>query len=921
LRAIGGVPTNLPLELTSFVGRGPERATVAELIAAHRLVTLTGSGGCGKTRLALRVANDIAENFADGVCWVDLARLSDESLLPDALASALAIKEAPRQRMLETLKNHLRDKHLLLVLDNCEHVVDACAELVHELLLASPSISILTTSREPIGVEGEVSWRVPSLQLPEKEAAPDVASLLRCEAVQLFVDRARGVRPDFELTGDAAAAVAEICERLDGIPLAIELAAARARMMTPGQIAAGLADRFRLLTGSTRTAVPRHQTLRASVDWSYKLLANEERIVLARLGVFPGGFTLEAAEEVCSRDGIARDAVLDIVARLVDRSLVQMSEEASAARYRLLETIRQYALDRLVESGEAEAVRQRHLHFFVALAERAQPEIEGSRLLEWLSVFEVDLDNVRAAFDWSVQSKAANEGLRLMSALWMFWMVRGHLTEGRRRFEIALAAAEADPRLRGSALIGVAMLTSYYGDYVATGACAREALDIAWATHDEQLEGRALDQLGYSVAFLDPPSAPRIFEDAATLLRKAGDGLFIADALNGLGIVRYFLGDYAGGSAVLEEAVECSRGTGNVNVLTISLGMLGYTLALQGRLARARTCLREALALSRRQRDRVWTSQALYGLAFIEAHRGEYDDADAKVDESVGIARDVSPMILAWALLTQGLAGYMRGNVEGAAVALEETLVLSRDMVVPWLRAWSLAILGNIARNRGDLDGARARVDEALAVARSGGARIDVVLDADARLARATEDLERAESLHHEAMTAARAAESVLVVPAQLEAVAGLATVAESFSEAARLFGAAEAARDAYSLVRYAVDEAEYQAHVERVRSELTDDSFKTAWEQGRAMSLDEAVAYASRGRGERRRPSSGWASLTPTELEVVRHVAAGRTNPQIAERLFVSRSTVKMHLAHIFTKLGVSTRAELAAAATRRGL
>jgi DNA-binding CsgD family transcriptional regulator len=317
----------------------------------------------------------------------------------------------------------------------------------------------------------------------------------------------------------------------------------------------------------------------------------------------------------------------------------------------------------------------------------------------------------------------------------------------------------------------------------------------------------------------------------------------------------------------------------------------------------------------------VSAAQALYCLGFVDAHRGEHSSAEAQIEESVSIAREASPMILTFALLTEGLVRYMRADLEGAESALEEMLLLSADMPAPWWRAWSLALLGNAARMRGDLEGARARLEEALAAAKAGGMRIDVPIDADARLARAVGDLERAEALHHDALSAALEAQSILLVPMQLEALAGLATLAESFAEATRLFGAAEAARDAHGLVRYAVDRHEYEVDVERARTALPDEEFRTAWEQGRAMSLDDAVAYASRGRGERKRPSSGWGSLTPTEIEVVRHVAEGRTNPQIAERLFVSRSTVKMHLAHIFAKLGVATRAELAASATRRRL
>jgi predicted ATPase/DNA-binding CsgD family transcriptional regulator len=913
-----GLPNNLPVQLTRFIGREAQRATVARSVAANRLVTLTGAGGCGKTRLAVQVATDVGGKYADGVGWVDLAPLSDEGLLANVLARALKIKEVRGQPPFDTLRDHLRHQHRLLVLDNCEHVVEACAQLIHELLQACPSLSILTTSREPIGVDGEASWRVPSLRLPEDASTSAVGSVMRSEAVGLFLDRATRVKSTFRLTEDNAPAVAEICHRLDGIPLAIELAAARVRMMSPEEIVAGLEDRFRLLTGSARTAVPRHQTLRASADWSYGLLSEADRVVLRRLAVFASGFTLEASEEVCSGDGIAREAVLGIVSRLVDRSLLQVSEEHRRSRYRLLETIRQYAAERLVESEEEGSVRERHLRFFVAMAERARPEMERSGLVEWLNVFDVEHDNIRAAFDWGMRSGAIDECLRLMSALFHFWFVRGHLTEGRRRFEAALEAGEGDPYLRAMALIDVGQLMISHGDFVATREFATEALKIAEALADKRLEGRALDTLGWSTSFLDPGAGPDVFRSAASVLRDAGDPMYLADTMNGLGLARLFEGDYAGARTALEEGVAASRQIGNLSLLAIGLGLLGYTLELQGNLARAQTCLRESLSTARRLEDRVSEALALYSLGFIEAHRGEHERAEEHIEESVATARAASPLILTFALLTQGLARYMRADLEGSSSSLDEALLLSGEMPAPWFRAWILALLGNAARARGDLESAQARVTEALAAAREGGMRVEMPIDADARLARDLGEVERAESLHHEALAAALAGQSILLVPMQLEALAGLAAIAESFHEAARLFGAAEAARDAHGLVRYVVDQRDYKADVERVRKVLAD-GFRAAWEQGRAMSLDEAVAYASRGRGERKRPSTGWASLTPTEIEVVRRIAEGLTNQQIAERLFISRSTVKVHLVHIFAKLGVSTRAELASAATRR--
>jgi predicted ATPase/DNA-binding CsgD family transcriptional regulator len=920
LRSIDAVPNNLPIQRTSFVGREAEMAKIRRLVVAgNGPVTLTGAGGCGKTRLALHVAADLAPDFVGGVWWVDLAKLGDASLLANAIAAPLAIKEVQGEPLRDIVARRLRQGPTLLLLDNCEHVIAHCAALVHELLDACPSLSCLATSREPLGVDGEIAWRVPALRLPADQAS--TAQVASCEAVRLFADRASLVQQDFRITDQNADGVAAICVRLDGIPLAIELAAARVRMLTVDQILAGLTDRFRLLMGGTRTALPRHRTLRASVDWSFGLLSDDERVVLRRLAVFAGGFHIDAAERVCTDANVMEERVLDILTTLVDRSLVHVEEGTRVARYYLLETIRQYASDRLIESGETAAIRTRHLRFFVTLAEQAQPELESAGLFEWLPRLDAEHDNIRAALDWSLEAEAYTDGLRLASALWLFWLLRGHLTEGKQRIEHALQAVDAPPSLQASALIGLGQLLVLRGDLGEAATNARRALEIARAQQDRRLEGRALDALAYATAFLNPPAAPRLFEESVSVSREANDGAFVADALNGLGISHYLAGNYRSATTSLLEGVASSRESGNAATLTIGLAVLGYCLALQGRLARAQTCLRESLVIARRLRDRVFEAQSLFSLGLIDALRGEPTRSEALLEESIDIARESSPLMEAFALLTHGLARYVAGDVEGSQVRLEEALVLARTMALPWVTSWSLASLGNVALTSGKLDAARQHIDEALAVANSSGLRTDLPIDAAARLAREMSDLETAESLHHDALKVAHEINSVLLMPAHLEGLAGLAGLGERFHEAARLLGAAEAAREAHGLARYAAERERYETDVARIRRALPASEFRALWDEGRAMSLDEAGSYCSRGRGERKRPSFGWGSLTPTELEVVRHVVQGLTNPEVARRLFVSRSTVKTHLAHIFAKVGVSTRAELAAKATHRGV
>src|SRR6516162_6344208 len=477
---------NLPVQLTSFVGRGAQMTALEKLLVDNRLVTLTGAGGAGKTRLAVEIAARIAAEFGDGVWYVDLAPVTGADVVPVAAARALGLPDQPGRSTMDTLLRFVRDRQMLVVLDNCEHLLDASAELVVALLGAAPGLTVLATSREPIGVAGEVSWRVPSLSLAD-------------EAIELFADRARLARTDFSVTGDNAAAVGEICRRLDGIPLAIELAAARVRALSVAEILEGLHDRFRLLTGGARTAVLRQQTLRASVDWSHALLTEPERVVFRRLAVFLGGFDLDAAQAVGGSGAVERYQVLDQLTLLVDKSIVVAENTEGRMRYRLLETVRQYALEKLGESGEADAVRARHRDYYTTLA--AQRDAPADRDYEQLiERAETEIDNLRAAFGWSREHSDVELALALASSLQPLWQARGRFREGLAGFDAALADDNAQDAgvaaaVRARALADTAVL------YLLSGAAesfeqAQQALAIAREVDDPALLVRALTACG-----------------------------------------------------------------------------------------------------------------------------------------------------------------------------------------------------------------------------------------------------------------------------------------------------------------------------------------------------------------------------------------------------------------------------------------
>ena len=623
---------NLPVELTSFIGREAEAAEVERLLATTRLLTLIGAGGVGKTRLALRVAAAVQATFPDGVWLAELAALVDPDLVPSAVAGALAVRERPGAPLVSSLVEHLRDRDVLLVLDNCEHLVAACAGLVETLLGACPRLRVLATSREVLGVPGEIAWRVPSLSLPgfSGSAAPGVGSapgldgVAGSAAVRLFVERARVAAPGFALTEQNAPAVAQICHQLDGIPLAIELAAARLRLLTPEQIAARLDDRFRLLTGGGRTTVRRHQTLRALVDWSFDLLSERERLLFVRLTVFAGGWTLEAAEGVCAGNGIDEADVLDLLSQLVDKSLVVVSASADGGnRYGLLETLRQYGLDQLNASGEGDATRQRHAAFFADLAEAAYGE-RLARAKEWLGRLETEFDNLRAALDWA---KVADQELHLQvaGALAWFWKDHCHATEGRHRLAEALAGATGTSEILARALAGAGQLAAWHG-YAAAGRAQMEASVELWRELGDAAElALAIEGLGW-VDFIggETEAARRHFEESLGLQRELGDERRINQALLAVCQVLVSEGDFAVAKRMAEEALARAVSLRDRKAESFAQHYLGDSALFTGSFARAEHHYGESLAAASDYGDRFWAAIQLQGVAMAAAGRGQW---------------------------------------------------------------------------------------------------------------------------------------------------------------------------------------------------------------------------------------------------------------------------------------------------------
>ena len=620
LKSLDVLPNNLPTQLTSFIGRAREIAEVKSLLATARLVTLTGSGGAGKTRLALQVAAEIVEGYPDGVWLAELAPIADPALVPKTVASALNVPEQPGRGMVDTLLDALRSKAVLLVLDNCEHLRAACRDLVATLLRASPQVRILATSREGLGVPGETLWRVPSLSLPEDiRHLPSSQELVLYDAVRLFVERAVAIAPGFMVTSENAPAVAQVCQRLDGIPLAIELAAARAKVLAVEQIAARLNDRFRLLTGGSAVALPRHQTLRAAIDWSYGLLSQQERTVLSRLSVFAGGWTLEAAEAVCAGGTIEASDILDLLTQLVDKSLVGVSMRGGEARYGLLETVREYGREKLQEAADVAELRRRHFDWYLALAETAEPELYGPHEDLWGERLELEHDNLRFALDWGMTNAAHEEAvLRLAGALGSFWNKRTHVSEGRAWLERALPGRGATPDVRAKALGFAGVLARLQGDYPRAAALGRESLDLRLKSEDKRGIAVALMQLGVLADYRgDPAEAKRLFAEAFAHFQEVGDKWGISSALNNLGEVARGAGDYDAARSFYEKSLSMSREVGNSSGIANAVGNLGAVSLHQGNNIEAATLLRSALISQRRLGDRKNIIGVLGGLAAL----------------------------------------------------------------------------------------------------------------------------------------------------------------------------------------------------------------------------------------------------------------------------------------------------------------
>ena len=763
--------SNLPESLTSFIGREQEVAELRKLLADQRLLTLTGAGGVGKTRLAMRIAAAVLDEYSDGVWLVELDALSDPGLVPQAVSTVLDLKEERGKSLTESLTEYLQTKRLLLMLDNAEHLLAPCAQLTDRVLRRCPEVTLLVTSRERLGVPGELTYRVPSLSIPDATHDATARSIAGCESVRLFSERVRLHRPHFALTDQNAPALANICRQLDGIPLAIELAASRVRSMSVEEVNQRLDQRFALLMGAVRTVPRRQQTLRAAIDWSYDLLSDAERALFGRIAVFAGGWTLEAAERVCADDDTDARDFLELLTSLADKSLVVAEERVAATRYRLLESVHHYAIERLHERGEELGSYRRHLAYFLALAEAAEPQLTGKDQRAWLDRLEIEHDNLRAALARSAATgEDAEAGLRLANAFARFWLVRGYLAEGRAWLSKLLAAR------RGEETATFAKSLNWAGIF-------------AWKQGDFEAAGGLYDQ-------------------SLAVRRRLGDRRGIAAVLNNQGLLAYEHGDYRGARALHEESLAIERELGDRWGAAVSLVHVGSLASAQGDYSSARSLYEESLAIFRDLGDRGHIANAIRSLGSLCNQQGDYTAARALYEESLATCRELRDRSgIAWSLYGLSVAARHQDDDASARALCEECLGIYRQLGDREGIANALNNLGEIAAAGGDYLTARAQCEESLAIYRELSDRAGIA--------------------------------------AAVEGLADIACALGKIDRAACMWGAMERLREEIGTPLAPSRNRHYHRQVAGARSAAGDAPFDLAWQKGRAMALEQAVAYA----------------------------------------------------------------------------
>jgi predicted ATPase/class 3 adenylate cyclase len=818
LKTLDAHPNNLPIQLTSFIGREQEMARVKELLANAHILTLTGVGGVGKTRLALQVALDLIDEFPDGEWFVEFAPLTDPALVPHSVAAALGLQLQSGLTIELALIEYLRDKNCLLIFDNCEHLIDACAKLTQALVNICPNLKILATSRERFGIEGEVIYSLPSLAIPSLET-PTVQTLTQYDAVRLFIDRAATIQQNFSVTDQNVAAVAQICYQLDGIPLAIELAAARVNVLSVEQISERLADRFHLLTGGSRTALPHQQTLRTLIDWSFSLLSPVERILFGRLAIFAGGWTLESAESICAGDGLERYEVLDTLQKLVSKSLVILDEGVEGrARYRMLETIRQYASEKLVDSSQLSLLHDRHLDWFLDFEEQARPMLFGGEQVVMLNRLDAEHDNFRAALAWSMEA-AAVKGLRLAAGLYRYWRLRGYWFERMDWLKKLLAQPDAlEPTsTRAYALVTRGDMELSQGDYA---------------------------------------DAEKSFAESLQFYRQLGNEKGIALALGELARLSIQQRNFLRAEELSREGLEISRKIGDKFQISQALNRLAHVLRAQGDRTRANELLKESKTLFSQMVDlgsvqnffpSPESQNAYFSIASCEQDQGNFERARKYFEEGLAFFRKTgSSHEIAWFLRYLANLSWRERNPARAQILYQESLQIVQDLKDKYCTAHSLDGLAQVENGKDNYEQAASLAQQSLNLYEQVGSKQKIAqVQWTLGLALLHTDPGRAEQILKSSLMVINKLRNKSDFSESLESLAKMNSFNGAYERATKLYAAASVLRQAISFALTLAERAESDRDLSVLRANLGGEAFTAAWDEGHAMNWEQATEFA----------------------------------------------------------------------------
>ncbi len=900
--------TNLPLELSSLVGRDVDLSEIRHLVDTERLVTLSGPGGTGKTRIAKKLALTLVESFQDGVWFVDLTGVFRDGGVAGAVSRVLGLLEEDQNPLFETIASQLIEKRVLLVLDNCEQVLAGCAELAQSILATAPDVHVLATSREPLHISGEFVHHVPPLKVDA--------------GITLFEERARQAGSGLPTDEASAAIIREIVTQLDGIPLAIELAAARTSMMAPAQILDGLERRFELLTGAPRDAMKHHKSLRASVAWSYDLMTEPERSLARRLCVLRG-FTLDAAQVIGADADIGSDPVLDLLQRHVDMSIVQLDRSGPEPRYRFLETVREFFLERSEEAGETSDARKAHLTYFIDFAEyRAQRLIlgDGPKLMAQI---QAEFDNLEDALVFAEGLDDPGSLLRLLTALAGYYEIWGQHQHGMRWFDTALAKEGAPEILTARALWGASHVCAYGGRMDLAFPRAMQALEMSKEIGDKWTESRALDIIGFAQSVSDPPGAFQSLSRSIELGGEINDDWAESHAIKMLTAVFMFSHEIAGGSPAIEDLLAAAKRHQSRYLAAWANALKGYFARDGGDFDAADTALAISLENAAFVRDPATGGFAKVWSSALKADRGQVEEARREMTGLMQAATVTGTFLAVPETMFQlGLVEVAAGNPQTTLDMIGGHIDTLKDAGIPvW--AAQLAIASAAAQiELGDLDDARALLDDAAEMSASlkNAFLNGLIAYLRGRLALARGDWGDAESRLHEASEIQQDAGLLPGLLRTMECICEVLIAKEKFEDAARVLSFVDQSRDDIRFVRGTADNEQHASRIDKLDQKLGD-ALAVFKAQGAASDLEEIIGLISRMRGKRARPLMGWDSLTPTERRVAALATEGLSNPQIAERMFIARGTVKVHLSHIYEKLDVKSRTQLAAKAVVAGI